>query len=91
MLKIISSLLDAYPEDTYGLDIMRSTKVKSGTLYPILDRLLENDYVKAAWEDGETAVADGRPRRRYYKLTNAGASWARDALAEHGIGALRWT
>lgn len=62
----------------YGLDLVVRTGLPSGTVYPTLGRLKKSGLVRAHWEDQRTAERDGRPRRRYYGLTEAGA----DALAE---------
>ena len=44
-----------------------------GTLYKALGRLAEAGLLEAEWEDAETALRDGRPRRRLYRLTGEGA------------------
>lgn len=36
---VLAALLAAYPGRTYGYDLSRATSLKSGTLYPILQRL----------------------------------------------------
>ena len=43
-----------------------------GTLYKALGRLAEAGLLEAEWEDAETALAEGRPRRRLYRLTGDG-------------------
>jgi DNA-binding PadR family transcriptional regulator len=43
-----------------------------GTLYKALDRLAESGAIEDRWEDPEIAAADGRPRRRYHRITLAG-------------------
>jgi DNA-binding PadR family transcriptional regulator len=43
-----------------------------GTLYKALDRLEAGGLLVSRWEDPEVAAADGRPRRRYYRITLAG-------------------
>ena len=43
-----------------------------GTLYKALDRLAESGAIESRWEDPEIAAADGRPRRRYPRVTLAG-------------------
>jgi DNA-binding PadR family transcriptional regulator len=44
-----------------------------GTLYKALGRLAEQGLLDAEWEDAEIALLEGRPRRRLYWLTGAGA------------------
>jgi PadR family transcriptional regulator, regulatory protein PadR len=43
-----------------------------GTLYKALDRLAVSGAIESRWEDPEIAAADGRPRRRYHRVTLAG-------------------
>jgi PadR family transcriptional regulator, regulatory protein PadR len=51
-----------------------------GTLYKALGRLEEFDLLTSHWEDA--AAAEGRPRRRLYKLTGKGAEAAERAVAD---------
>jgi PadR family transcriptional regulator len=62
----------------YGFDVIDQTGLPSGTVYPALGRLERDGLVKSAWENEQEAYADGRPARRYYKLTAPGVK----ALAE---------
>jgi DNA-binding PadR family transcriptional regulator len=62
----------------YGFDIIDQTGLPSGTVYPALGKLDRDGLVKSAWESEHEAHADGRPARRYYKLTAPGVK----ALAE---------
>ena len=55
-----------------GFDIIDQTGLPSGTVYPALGRLERDGFVKSAWENEQDAHADGRPARRYYKLTAPG-------------------
>ncbi len=48
-------------------------KVGEGSLYPALQRLLQNEFVSAEW-----AVTENNRRARYYRITPAG----RKQLAE---------
>lgn len=57
----------------YGFDIIDHTALPSGTVYPALSRLERDGYVKSAWEDEGRAHRDGRPARRYYRVTAPGA------------------
>lgn len=58
----------------FGFDIMAATGLTSGTVYPSLDRLERLGLVVSHWEDEAAAHADGRPARRYFRLTAAGAT-----------------
>jgi PadR family transcriptional regulator len=67
----------------FGFDIMDVTGLTSGTVYPALDRLESAGYLKSTWEDTAAAHAEGRPARRYFTLTAAGATALRAALAKY--------
>jgi PadR family transcriptional regulator PadR len=43
-----------------------------GTLYKALDRMAESGVIERRWEDPEIAAFEGRPRRRYHRITLAG-------------------
>lgn len=64
----------------YGFDIIDTTGLPSGTVYPALSRLERDGYVRSAWEDERRAHRDGRPARRYYRVTAPGARVLGDAL-----------
>ena len=57
----------------FGFDIMAATGLTSGTVYPALDRLETIGLLRSHWEDELAAHAEGRPARRYFRLTAAGA------------------
>ena len=42
-------------------------------MYPALSRLERDGYLKSSWEDERKAHKDGRPARRYYRVTAAGS------------------
>jgi len=65
----------------YGFDIIDQTRLPSGTVYPALGRLERDGLVKSAWENEQDAHAEGRPARRYYKLTAPGIRALSDAAA----------
>jgi len=62
----------------YGFEIMDATGLPGGTIYPALRRLEGAALVESEWEEGAVAQRQGRPARKYYRLTDAG----RDALRE---------
>jgi len=43
-----------------------------GTLYKALGRLDALGLLESSWEDPDLALAAGRPRRRLYRMTDAG-------------------
>jgi DNA-binding PadR family transcriptional regulator len=59
---------------------MEATGLTSGTVYPALERLESRGLVTSTWEDEADAHADGRPARRYFTLTAAGATALKAAL-----------
>jgi PadR family transcriptional regulator PadR len=63
----------------YGFDIMDTSGLPDGTVYPALRRLQRVGWLESAWEDAELAHAENRPQRRYYQLTGAGLHHLREA------------
>lgn len=43
-----------------------------GTLYKALGRLADSGMLESRWEDPDEALAEGRPRRRLYRITGLG-------------------
>jgi DNA-binding PadR family transcriptional regulator len=80
VVKVLAAFLDDAGQERYGLDLIRDTGLPSGTVYPILTRLERAGWVRADWEDLDP-VAEGRPARRYYRLSSDGALAARNELA----------
>jgi DNA-binding PadR family transcriptional regulator len=81
VLKVLAALLTDPAAERYGLQLMQATGLPSGTLYPILVRLERAGWVHSRWEQADP-VAEGRPSRRYYQLTEAGATEARGEVAQ---------
>src|ERR1700730_2847105 len=67
----------------FGFDIMDATGLTSGTVYPTLDKLESLGYLTSQWEDARAARRDKRPPRRYFDLTDAGATALNDALKRY--------
>ena len=74
-VSVLQAIANGYQ---YGFDMIDQTGLPSGTVYPALSRLERDGLVKSAWESEADAHAEGRPARRYYKLTAPGVK----ALAE---------
>ncbi|GID98308.1 PadR family transcriptional regulator [Amorphoplanes digitatis] len=76
---VLRTLLEDPTRPRYGFDIAGEAGIATGSLYPILARLEHLTWLDSYWED-VADVHDGRPRRRYYRLSDTGAVAARDAL-----------
>ena len=55
----------------WGYDLYKRSGVRSGVLYPTLQRMLDEGWVRDGWEEQEEVRAK-RPPRRYYELTDDG-------------------
>lgn len=84
-LRVLRAFLDALADDVRaelaGADLMKAARLSSGTLYPILLRFEKAGLLESRWES-DAPEELGRPRRRFYRMTRAGATVARDALGE---------
>lgn len=77
---VLRALLEHPTHEVYGLEIGAAAGLASGTIHPILARLEALGWIESRWEDIDPA-REGRPRRRYYRLSSDGAASARSALA----------
>ncbi len=78
--KVLRIFLEDPAEPQYGFDLMQSTGLPSGTLYPVLARLEHAGWISGKREPADSAAAAGRPARRMYTLTAEGAVAARREL-----------
>ncbi|MVN85956.1 PadR family transcriptional regulator [Deinococcus sp. HMF7620] len=76
---VLAALQAQYPAHTYGYDLSKATGLKSGTLYPLLQRLHEQGYLDAEWQD---SPHPGKPPRHIYRLTARGLDLARERQNE---------
>jgi PadR family transcriptional regulator, regulatory protein PadR len=77
---VLRALLEHPADELYGLEICAKAGQPSGTIHPILARLEKIEWLESRWEDADPHE-QGRPRRRYYRLSPDGAERARVALA----------
>jgi PadR family transcriptional regulator, regulatory protein PadR len=77
---VLRALLEDPTQELYGLEIGTAAGLPSGTVHPILARLEGLEWLESRWEGIDPSL-EGRPARRYYRLTGAGVESARDALA----------
>jgi DNA-binding PadR family transcriptional regulator len=75
MLTLLATLLDEAPGWIHGYDLMKTTGLKSGTLYPLLMRMTDQGLIVAEWRG---STVPGRPPRHAYRLTAQGLAFARE-------------
>lgn len=76
LLAVLDALLAL--DRPYGQEVMARTGRPSGTVYPLLARLEQEDWLVSEWETSDPEVR--RARRRYYQLTPTGIEHARAAV-----------
>jgi PadR family transcriptional regulator PadR len=77
---VLRALLADPAEERYGVEIGTAAGLPSGTVHPILARLESVGWLTSRWEEIDPR-AEGRPARRYYRLTPDGLELAQGALA----------
>jgi PadR family transcriptional regulator PadR len=96
--RILESGLDiqAGEQHFYGFSLARQMAEQDdrggltahGTLYKALGRMTETGLLEAEWEHPEIAEAEGRPRRRLYRVTGEGARALHRARQAEGTQAV---
>jgi PadR family transcriptional regulator PadR len=71
LVQVAIALMESPEDRQWGYDLSRRSGVRSGALYPILSRMLEQQWMTDGWED-RREITDKRPPRRYYELTDVG-------------------
>ncbi|MEU4546422.1 PadR family transcriptional regulator [Nonomuraea dietziae] len=79
---VLGAFLEAPDREFYGLELMNTTGLASGTIYPILGWLDALGWVESRHEDPEVGIREKRPTRRYYRLTADGLKSGRAAMAK---------
>jgi PadR family transcriptional regulator PadR len=77
LVRVLDALLAEPAQDLFGLEVCRRTHLTTGTVTRILSRLEKEGWVRSWWEDEPVARREGRPRRRFYRLTDEGWHEAR--------------
>lgn len=88
---VLEAFLEDPQQERYGLEICQAAGLPSGTVHPILARFEGLGWLESRWEDVDPRD-EGRPQRRYYRLTREGAAEARSALARANrpVARLAW-
>ena len=83
MLAVLEALATSAPQWRHGYDLIKSTGLQSGTIYPLLMRMSDHGLVEAKWLP---PAQPGRPARHAYRLTPDGAAVARAAADQPVAG-----
>lgn len=73
LVLVVMAILEMSREDDgriWGYALSKKSGVRSGVLYPQLDRMLDMGWLEDHWED--PAPDRKRPPRRYYTVTDEG-------------------
>jgi PadR family transcriptional regulator PadR len=74
LLDVLEVLLEAFDNDRqelHGWVIMKAAARSGPTVYGVLDRLEDAEWITGRWEDHHPQL--NKPRRRFYQLTPTGA------------------
>jgi PadR family transcriptional regulator, regulatory protein PadR len=90
-LQILAAFMsDPSRDNWYGRGLSKHTGLGSGTVLQCLYRLeREYGWLQSRWEDQEVAAREGRPPRRFYRLTGLGQRESVDLLQQRMSGLLR--
>lgn len=80
-MKVLGAFCEDPNAEMSGREIGAKVKLPSGTVYPILLRMQDAEWLTSQWEDIDPKE-EGRPRRRFYKMTALGYRKTQDALKE---------
>ena len=85
-LLVLEVMIASQPRS--GAQIGHATGIGSGSRYPILRRLEDAGWLMGEWEQIDPRQA-GRPRCRFYRLTEFGEAQAQEALARRSLARKR--
>ncbi|MDN5852240.1 MAG: PadR family transcriptional regulator [Actinomycetia bacterium] len=82
LVQVAKAMMDVPTGRHWGYELSKSAGVRSGVMYPILTRMLDEGMVKDGWEDDAIAATEKRPPRRYYVLTGHGQAVLSELLRD---------
>jgi len=93
LIAVAVALMENPDGQHWGYETAKRAGVKSGVLYPMLTRMLDDGWLTDGWEDSRT-ITDKRSPRRYYELTETGkrelGALQRTAGSEVRVSRLGW-
>jgi PadR family transcriptional regulator, regulatory protein PadR len=69
----------------YGFSIMEMTGLPSGTIYPAMRRMEEDQLIRSRWERQAIADREQRPPRKYYQLSSIGKAALEASLKRYPL------
>jgi PadR family transcriptional regulator, regulatory protein PadR len=82
-LVLVAVALMADPNGRHwGYELSKHSGVRSGVMYPILARMLDEGWLVDGWEDQAQVGRAKRPPRRYYEMTDKGKAELGAVIAE---------
>ena len=95
LVLVAMAMLDMDREDggrIWGYALSKKSGVRSGVLYPMLDRMMGEGWLEDHWE--ERVEGQKRPARRYYMVTSHGRTQlggvVRRAESEQRFAGMKW-
>ena len=71
LIQVAMALLGDPSAKHWGYELSKTAGIRSGVMYPVLTRMLNEGWLADGWEDA-AATGGKRPPRRYYELTDEG-------------------
>ena len=81
---VLKACMDQAGKQLHGYELMQLTGLASGTIYPVLMRFEDAGWLTSSWEAVDPKE-EGRPRRRLYRITGAGAAMVSSHFARLGV------
>jgi PadR family transcriptional regulator PadR len=82
LVQVAQALMQDASRRHWGYELSKQSGVRSGVMYPILKRMMDEGWLDDGWEDQPQAGRAKRPPRRYYELTDEGKIALGALLAE---------
>lgn len=72
VIQIAAAIISDPDAQHYGYALLELTGLRSGVLYPVLHRMLDEGWLEDGWEEQPANGRRAKPPRRYYTLTDLG-------------------
>jgi PadR family transcriptional regulator len=82
LVQVALALMQDANGQHWGYELSKQSGVRSGVMYPILQRMLDEEWLDDGWEERAQVGRAKRPPRRYYELTDEGKAALGAILAE---------